>query len=162
LEGTTVATDVKSAQLEAAVKRLLEIVEQLATTYPKKRFTLDGRLVGDIGEVLAEIYYDLDLFEVQKSLHDGKSSDGKLVQVKATMQSSLTFGDIPDYYLGLKIHKNGTYEEIYNGPGAVIWEAIKHRKRPKNYLYTVPMSQLLKLNQTVGAHDRVAHRKRAP
>lgn len=156
------ATETKSARLQAAVKRLLEIVDELATAYPKKRFTLDGRLVGDIGEVLAEIYYDVELFEVQTSLHDGKSSDGKLVQIKATMQTSLTFGDTPDYYLGLKINKNGTHDEIYNGPGAVIWEAIKHRKRPKNYLYTVPIGQLRKINQTVATHDRVAARKRAP
>lgn len=111
----------KSKKIEAAVKGLLKIVRKLATYYPNKRFTLDGRLVGDIGEVLAEINYDIKLFKVQEPLHDGKSSDGKLVQVKATMQDALTFGGTPpDYYLGLKIHKDGTYEQIFNGPGAVI------------------------------------------
>lgn len=35
-----------------AVKQMLAIVEQLCAAYPKKKFTLDGRLVGDIGEVL--------------------------------------------------------------------------------------------------------------
>jgi len=37
-----------------AVKHMLGIVEQLCAVYPHKKFTLDGRLVGDIGEVLVE------------------------------------------------------------------------------------------------------------
>jgi hypothetical protein len=33
-----------------AIAQLLAIVEKLCIAYPKKKFTLDGRLVGDIGE----------------------------------------------------------------------------------------------------------------
>ncbi len=33
-----------------AVNQMLQIVKQLQSAYPKKRFTLDGRLVGDLGE----------------------------------------------------------------------------------------------------------------
>ena len=32
-----------------AVGLMLSIVDKLCSTYPKKEFTLDGRLVGDIG-----------------------------------------------------------------------------------------------------------------
>ncbi len=74
-----------------AVKQMLSIVAKLCTAYPKKKFTLDGRLVGDIGEVLVEDAYDLELFENVSKLHDAKCRDGRLVQIKATMKTSLTF-----------------------------------------------------------------------
>jgi hypothetical protein len=82
----------KSKQIEAAVKRLLNIVEELAAEYPQKRFTLDGRLVGDIGEVLAGINYDIRLFDVQKSRHDGNSSDGKLAHILRRIAEEIRHG----------------------------------------------------------------------
>ncbi len=39
--------------IEAYVKKLLAIVARMHKDYPKKKFTLDGRIVGDIGETLA-------------------------------------------------------------------------------------------------------------
>jgi len=38
--------------VEQAVQRLLEVVKELHAAYPNKEFTLDGRLVGDLGESL--------------------------------------------------------------------------------------------------------------
>ena len=61
-----------------------------------------AQLVGDLGEVLVETKYDLELFNKIEPHHDGKTPDGRLVQIKATMKDSLTFpvGHTPDYYLG--------------------------------------------------------------
>lgn len=39
-----------SITVQDAVKGMLQIVAQLQDTYPKKKFTLDGRLVGDLGK----------------------------------------------------------------------------------------------------------------
>jgi hypothetical protein len=44
------------------MRDLLAMVAKLKKAFPKKEFTLDGRLVGDIGEALAELSYDLELF----------------------------------------------------------------------------------------------------
>ena len=92
-----------------AVKQLLEIVRLLQEAYPAKRFTLDGRLVGDIGEVLAEESYDLQLSTGLQKHHDAVTADGRHVQIKATMQGGLTFpvDHVPDYYLGILIHVDG-------------------------------------------------------
>lgn len=38
--------------MKAEIVALLEIVNKLQQKYPKRKFTLDGRLVGDIGEIL--------------------------------------------------------------------------------------------------------------
>ena len=139
------------------VIQLLEIVRKMHHDYPKKKFTLDGRLVGDIGEILAEEIYDLELLEGMQRLHDA-CSKGRMVQIKTTMKSTLGFGEIPDFYLGIKVDNKGKVEEIFNGLGSVIWDAIKHRKRPKNYLFSLDIKKLKKLNNLVAPKDRITKR----
>ena len=39
------------------IKQPRRVVKQLRDAYPGKKFTLDGRLVGDLGEVLAQFEY---------------------------------------------------------------------------------------------------------
>jgi hypothetical protein len=143
---------------------MLAIVEQLCATYPKKRFTLDGRLVGDIGEVLVEDAYDLQIFEDMKKQHDAESSDGRLVQIKATMKKSLTFpaDHVPNYYLGVQVHSDGTFTEVFNGPGAIAWEAVKGRARPKTNLHSVSIGALAKLQARVASHNRIPLRSNKP
>lgn len=145
-----------------AVKELLDIVERLRETYKtqKKQFTLDGRLVGDIGEVLAESAYDIKLFEDLQKHHDATSADGRLVQIKATMKASLTFpvDHIPLYYIGIQVHTDGSFTEVFNGPGALAWEAVKSRKATKTNLHVVSVSALKKLNTTVAPNDRIPKR----
>lgn len=143
-----------------AVQQMLSIVDQLQKAYPKKKFTLDGRLVGDIGEMLVEEAYDLEVFEDLHRHHDGRTADGRLVQIKATMKDSLTFpaDHTPNYYLGIKIHKNGTFSEVFNGPGAIAWEAVKNRKHPKTNLHTVGVATLAALSGKVAVRDRIPRR----
>ena len=146
-----------TTEMKDYIIELLRIVDRMQQDYPSKRFTLDGRLVGDIGEILVEQLYDLELLKGQQPTHDAKSK-GRLIQIKTTMKNSLTFGDIPDYYLGIKVGGDGSVEEIFNGPGAIIWEAIKHRKRPKNFLYSIALATLRNLNAHVQEEDRIIRR----
>ncbi len=145
-----------------AVTQLLAIVERLRKTYEaqNKQFTLDGRLVGDIGEVLAESAYDIKLFNDLQKHHDATCSDGRLVQIKATMKSNLTFpvDHIPLYYIGIQVHSDGSFTEVFNGPGAVAWEAVKNRKATKTNLHSVSVSALRKLSQSVSDSDRIPKR----
>ena len=144
-----------------AVAQMLAIVEKLCRKYPKKKFTLDGRLVGDIGEVLVENAYDLTLFEDVHKHHDAMSSDGRLVQIKATMKKSLTFPahHKPKYFLGVQIHKDGSFTEVFNGPGKVAWKAVKKRSALKTNLHTVSISALSKLQAGVPPEDRIPRRR---
>jgi len=139
---------------------MLEIVEALQETYPKKKFTLDGRLVGDLGEILVEGDYELKLYEGLEKHHDGETPDGRRVQIKTTMKKSLTFpvDHIPQFYIGIKVHSDGTYREIFNGPGVIAWEAVKNRKPTKTNLHSVTLSALQKLSKTVNDKDRIVKR----
>ena len=76
------------------------------------------------------------------------------------MQDSLTFpvDHTPDYYLGIQIHQDGTFTQIFNGPGSIAQEAIKGRKPTKTNLHSVAIAALRKLNETVKPSERIPKR----
>src|SRR4030042_3840289 len=144
------------SSIAEALKLIFQGISQLKRAFPIKEFTIDGRLVGDIGEVIAALEYDVELFDVLHKGHDGKTSDGRLVQIKATFKDSLTFRTVPDYYLGLKLYRDGTHEEIYNGPGKLIYEKYKHRSGIAKKFLSFPNSDLRKLSARVLRNDRIS------
>lgn len=148
-----------------AIKKLLTIVEALREEYKdkNKKFTLDGRLVGDIGEVIVQDNYDVELFDKIVPKYDGIDSMNRKIQIKATFNKTLGFpcsqNDIPDYYLGIQIQNDGSFIEIYNGPGNNIWALISDREtKPKNGLYNLSLSSLVKISQCVNDKDRIKRR----
>ena len=76
-----------------------------------------------------------------------------------TFKDSLTFPSVPDYYLGLKLHRDGTYEEVYNGPGKLIYEKYKHRSGIGKKLLSFPNTDLRELSARVLRNDRISKRK---
>jgi hypothetical protein len=50
----------------------------------ERKFTLDGHLVGSIGEVVAACAFGLTLYPSGTDTHDGESEDGRRVQIKLT------------------------------------------------------------------------------
>jgi len=144
------------------IKTLLSIIKKLQSKYKNRKFTLDGRLVGDLGEVIAEQNYEINLFEKQEKMYDGYSNNKK-VQIKATFKDKLTFpygiNNIPEYYLGIKLNENGSFEEIYNGPGKNIYELLKKRKKPNNGYFSISISTLKIENRKILNKDKIKKRK---
>ena len=150
---------IKSKKLRESIIELHSIVEILNNNFQKKKFTLDGRLVGDIGEVLAEQLYQIEIFEKNKAYYDAHSSYGNHnVQIKCTFKNSLTFNHEPDYYIGLKLYEDGRYEEIYNGPGKYIKEAYKHRKGIGEKLLSFPIKRLKEISASINEKERIRKR----
>jgi len=145
-------------QFNDALALIFEGIDQLTKVFPKRAFTIDGRLVGDVGEAIAAFEYELTLDEVQQPIHDATSKDGRRIQIKATFKNSLTFRQCPDYYLGFKLHPNGDHEEIFNGPGRVILERYKSRKGIGVDLLSFPISELRQLSEAIPADQRIARR----
>jgi hypothetical protein len=150
-----------SITIPEAVRQMLAIVQELCIVYPNKRFTLDGRLVGDIGEVLVEEAYDLALFSDLRRHHDAQCSDGRLVQIKATMKKSLTFpaDHVPDYYLGVQVGADGTFLEIFNGPGTIAAKAVSGRAIPKTNLHSLSIATLMNLQREVEPRHKIPLRR---
>ena len=135
-------------------------IRELRSTFGHRKFTIDGRLVGDIGEIVAEIEYDLILDEKSRKTHDARTPEGRDVQIKATFKESLTFRSTPELYLGFKLNENGTHEEIFNGPGHLIHTRYAHRKGIGKDLLSFPITELRALSKQVPENERV-QRKRA-
>jgi len=149
----------KKATITKSLELIFDGIEQLREAFPGKSFTIDGRLVGDIGEIIAAFEYDIELYEVQKADHDGETSDGRKVQVKATFKDSLTFKTVPDYYLGFKLFEDGRHEEMFNGPGRIIYEHYKHRKGIGETLLSFSVNELKRLSEMVPESERIRLRE---
>jgi hypothetical protein len=142
------------------LRLIFQGIDHLEKTFPHRAFTIDGRLVGDIGEVIAALEYDVVLDEVSRANHDAVTSDGlRNVQIKATFKDSLTFRTRPDYYLGFKLYPNGEHEEIFNGPGQIIFDRYVARKGVGVNLLSFPIAELRKLSEQVPENERIPKRK---
>lgn len=135
------------------IQELYRIAAQLEELYPGRHFTPDGHMVGSIGEVLAAETYGIELFTASAPVHDGKAPDGRLVQIKATQVDSVGISECPDYLIVLKIFRNGTFEEVYNGPGVPAWDATG--KLQKTSQRHVSLSRLRALDGLVAEGERI-------
>lgn len=134
-------------------------IAQLREAFPNRAFTIDGRLVGDIGEVIAGLEYDIELDDISRPDHDARTRDGRRVQIKATFKNSLTFRRCPDLYLGFKLYADGRHEEVYNGPGRLILERYGRRKGIGMELLSFPVRELRSMSTAVAASERVPKRE---
>lgn len=137
------------------IRSLLRLVAKLEKKYPGRHFTLDGHMVGSLGEVYALEHYKLDeLFTASKQTHDARKGS-KLIQIKTTQRSSIGISSEPKFLLVLMLHRDGSFEEIYNGPGRPVWAMLKRKKRPKNGQFQVRLSALRALMAHIRTRERI-------
>jgi hypothetical protein len=145
-------------EISEALEHIFCGINRLATAFPNRSFTIDGRLVGDVGEIIAALEYELTIDDVSRPTHDGITSGKRNVQVKATFKDSLTFKTVPELYLGFKLYPNGDFDEIYNGPGSLIFDRYSHRKGIGSALLSFPIAELRQLSAQVPDYLRVPKR----
>jgi hypothetical protein len=144
------------------IKQLLSLTRQLKAKHGRS-FTLDGRLVGDIGEVLAAEKYGLELLPENSFKHDAKEiASSRYIQIKASFKGYcyFPFGELklPDYFLALHIHEDGSLTELFNGPGSFIVEHYIQKRGLKQYketFYTLSKGILIQLNKEVPESDKI-------
>ena len=129
------------------IKALYEISHELEELFPGRHYTPDGHMIGSIGEALAASYYGLELFPASEETHDAKAPDGRLVQIKATQINRISLSSEPRWLLVLRIHRDGTFSEEYNGPGKLAWEHCG--KMQKNGQQPISLAKLRKLRAEV-------------
>ena len=134
------------------VHSLIKIVRDLEQAFPGRHFTLDGHLLGSIGEVLAVYYYGIELYTASAEKHDG-CVDGKEVQIKITQRDTVLLSDEPDYLIVLYLNSNGTVFEVYNGPGKEAWES-GGKPDKRNYKH-LRVNKLMELDSEVKDEDRI-------
>jgi len=147
--------------IQRKIVELLKIVDELQQRYKKynKKFTLDGRLVGDIGEILAMENYQIKLYDKVVEKYDAVTLyDNKRIQIKTTMNNSVWYPRDyhPELFLALEITPSGELIELYNGETSPFHEYIKSRTRNESYnYYTVTKGVFKKLNKKVDESSRI-------
>jgi hypothetical protein len=121
--------------LPAPVAAVCEAIVQLESVYGRK-FTIDGHLLGSIGEVVAREAFGLELYGMSRKGHDGLCKTRGEVQIKITSKNSIALRHPCNHLIVFKMDQYGKEAEIvYDGPGAPIWELVAHKKRPANGQY---------------------------
>ena len=121
-------------------------------------FTLDGKLIGDLAEVIAAELFGLTLCVRRTPGVDGHAPDGRSVQVKATglptKGPAFTPGEgIADHLIFLRLNfATATGTVAYNGPEAPIRELL-----PVGFTGTkrVSLSKVLAADASVAPADRL-------
>jgi hypothetical protein len=113
-------------------------------------------MVGSIGECMVADAYGLELKTASNKGFDATTKDGKQVEIKATQAKSVSFRSEPEHAIIIKILPNGTFEEIYNGPGQLVWSQFDGKLMPKNGQFQISLSKLKSLNSLVEEHSRVS------
>jgi hypothetical protein len=145
--------------LPEAVRTLVAAQRALVKAYYQTslRFTLDGRLVGDIGEATAAEAFGLELCKVRTPGVDAFSKDGRSVQVKASgigKGPAFSPGEgRADQLIFLMINFDQAEAHVcYNGP-----EAPVRAKLPSDFNGTkrVPLATVLALDAHVADEHRL-------
>ena len=140
--------------LSDKIKELYKITNELESSYPGRKFTIDGHLVGSIGEVIVAAHYGLKLLPNSTETHDAVSTDEKYVQIKATQINRIAISSEPDYLIVIKLFSDGSWEEVYNGPGKPVWDNAG--KMQKNGQRPISLSKLRCLMNSVDRKDTFA------
>lgn len=148
-------TQEKMERVKEQVQKMISIVGELEADFPGRHFTLDGHLVGSIGEVMAAYYYGINLYTASAETHDGEV-DGKKVQIKISQQDNLVINHEPDYLIVLYLRKNGDIFEVYNGKGKEPWKnAGKWDSHNNRHMR---LNKLMELDAQVKDEDRIPAR----
>lgn len=120
-------------------------------------FTLDGNLIGDIGEAVAAEIFGLKLSPRNGTGIDGHAPDGRSVQVKATgTNRGPAFRMVDtraDHLLFLVFDlENLKGEVVYNGPEALV---IKLLPTAWGGQKTVAMAQIRRVDATLSDDQRL-------
>lgn len=105
-----------------------------------KEFSLDGRFLGDLGEIIAHLHFGVALHPVQQGGQDGKCSvSGKSVEVKLRSKSdNLWFHSKPDYVLVFFLCPHSLrWGVVCNGPGSLLLQDANWNEGKKRFETTL-------------------------
>jgi len=126
-------------KLPPPVAAIYGAIAELEQTYPDRKFTMDGHLVGSIGEVIAAEALNLKLYSPSHPVHDAYDANGD-VQIKMTSRNSIAMYSECSRLVVLRVISPEEAEIVYDGPGAKPWAAAG--KKAKTGQCRVSLSRL--------------------
>ena len=143
------------SKFQSLIKNLYATVNELENMFPGGHFTPDGHMVGSIGECLVADAYGLELMEASNRGYDAVTKSGKRVEIKATQSDTAAFRSEPEHAIVIKIHPDGSFDEIHNGPGSIVWSQFSNKAMPSNVQYQISLKKLKALKSQVNDSQRV-------
>ena len=135
------------------IQDLFETVRELELRYPGRKFSIDGHLLGSLGEVIAAEHYGLKLLKNSFEKHDAVDKQNRMVQIKATQINRIAISSEPDYLIVIQIAPDGNWSEIYNGSGSRVWNNAG--KMQKNGQRPVSVAKLKMLMENVQENEKI-------
>ena len=132
----------------------------LERLFPGRKFTLDGYLVGSVGEVVAAYMFDLELNPASTLGHDAKARDGRNVEIKLTQLRSVAIRHKPEHLVVLHRAKGQRVNVVFNGPGDIVW--TEAARMQKNGQRPIGLTRLSSLDETVPESARLPIVREAP
>lgn len=148
------------AQVTRFLDDLYTASDGLEQMFPGRKFTLDGHLVGSVGEVLAAYIFDLDLNLASTLGHDAKSRDGRNVEIKLTQGRGVAIRHEPEHLIVLHRPRGGPMRIVFNGPGTLAWTAAG--KMQQNGQRPISLTRLSQLAADVPVCDRLPEVREPP
>ena len=154
------------------VRHLLEDLYKasgrLAEIFYGRKFSLDGHLVGSIGEVIAAYMFDLELVTASSKAHDALAPDRRRVEIKMTQGAKVSLRHPAEHLLVLHRPQGGPVCIVYNGPGQPVWDRARGRssdrvrRRSSNGQYSIGVKTIKELDKLVDPTKRLHPKGPAP
>lgn len=150
-------TKLNSINLAEKIRKIYSVVAELAELFPGRRFTPDGHMVGSLGEAIGAIEYGIKLYpNVGHPAVDGRVGNRE-VQIKTTQGKEVAVkkprpGDL---LLVLKLNQDGTWEHIYDGDSARVWDELAGQKESRMGEKVISFIRLRRLQVGVSDNDRI-------
>ena len=153
----------EKTEFTSAVKSVFDACRHLSeVSGGMRRFTPDGKMVGDMGEVIGGSFYQVELDRVGRRDWDG-TYNGRNVQIKTTGGDSTYLKKPPQDGFGdgllmvFKINREtGAYTFIYNGDMQRVWDALKNQKTDSTGAKTILLNRLGELQKSVRSEDIIS------
>ncbi|HEX4054169.1 MAG TPA: hypothetical protein VHX86_07885 [Tepidisphaeraceae bacterium] len=136
------------------ITEMYQLIDELETMFEGRHFTPDGHTIGSIGEAIAAYYYGVTLLSASTKGRDARILE-RSVEIKATQGKSIALRHKPECLLVLKLNRDGTWDEVYNGPGDRVWELVGDKPLPKNGQYQVRCNKLRELMKNVPINQQL-------
>jgi hypothetical protein len=141
----------RERQAKKLIATIYDAVNRLGKLFPGRHFTPDGIMVGSLGEVLAEIKYNIRLLPPNTPKHDAQElATDRFVQIRTNQGDTAPLREKPDHFLALKLLRDGTIKEIYNGSGSQAWKIALEVKPDPNGFHHIRHNKLIKAMQKPG------------
>lgn len=147
-------------EVRSLLDNLYSASGRLEALFPGRKFTLDGHLVGSIGEVIAAYMFDLELNPASTMGHDSVAPDGRRVEIKLTQGKSVGFRHEPEHAIILHRPKGSPVRVVYNGPDNPVWAAAGAMQ--KNGQRPITISKVSSLNAQVSDWQSLPVIREAP